>query len=95
MYKIVVIVIDLLDVKNLDISFRLLFGKKLVMDGQNFKNFVITILQVNKIDPVTWSVSRSVIQTERQTGCLQIDSHSAMTSQLFVCLSYSTSHSVN
>ena len=52
---------------NLVISFRLLFGKKLVMDGQNFKNFVITILQVNKIDPVSWSVSQSVIQTERQT----------------------------
>lgn len=34
------------------ISFRLLFGKKLAMDGQNFKNFVITILQVNKIDSV-------------------------------------------
>ena len=67
MYKIVVIVIDLLNVKNLVISFRLLFGKKLVMDGQNFKNFVITILQVNKIDPVSWSVSQSVIQTERQS----------------------------
>lgn len=41
------------------------------------------------------NMGKKIIQTERQTGCLQIDSHSAMTSQLFVCLSYSTSHSVN
>lgn len=54
------------------ISFRLLFGKKLAMDGQNFKNFVITILQVNKINSVSLSVSQirkscsqSVIQTDR------------------------------
>ena len=43
--------------KNHVISFRLLFGKKLAMDGQNFKNFAIMILQVNKIDSVSWSVS--------------------------------------
>ena len=51
MYTCIVIV------KNHVISFRLLFGKKLAMDGQNFKNFAIMILQVNKIDSVIWSVS--------------------------------------
>jgi len=37
-------------VVNYFISFRLLFGKKLAMDGQNFKNFVIMILQVKQRD---------------------------------------------
>lgn len=38
------------------------------MDGQNFKNFVITILQVNKIDSVRWSVGWSVSRSVRQAG---------------------------
>ena len=37
------------------------------MDGQNFKNFVITILQVNKIDSDSWSVIQSYRQIVRPT----------------------------
>ena len=74
-------------VKNHVISFRLLFGKKLAMDGQNFKNFAIMILQVNKIDSVSWSVSQAV----SQSVCLSICQSVSLSVCLSVCQSVSLS----